>query len=279
MKSMGLERRIEQLQEAPARWWAGEAEIVRVYFSRPRTAADDARWLKLQAAREIGAASRLAAEAARTFEEIDVSIDRHDFEAAVRTVNEEVRHYRLLADILEEVTGEKPKAAELFPYAGTLKQRVGHPELPAMTEHIAVLKKLHEEHGDELTETVLRFFEGGGAAIFYSGSKVLEYPYISYSNGAIEGKIASAMKIIFEDELRHGPIHIAKAAARIRTDEDFRAAKAIIEAKAKAHLRFRNETFGYPLTEARMREIDAGIGVEPLPVNYLSISPVSPYSV
>ena len=278
MKSMRLERRIEQLQEGPARWWAGEAEVVRVYFSRTRAAADDARWLKLQAAREIGAASRLVAEAARMFEAIDVSVDRHDFEAAVRTVYEEFRHYRLLADILEEVTGEKRKPAELFPYAGTLKQRVGHPELPALTEHIAVVKKLYEEHG-ELTETVLRFFEGGGAAMFYSGSKVLEYPYISYSNGAIERKIAAAMKIIFEDEMRHGPIHIPKVAARLRTDENFRAANEIIEAKAKAHLRLRNETFGYPLTEARLREIDAGIGVEPLPVDYRSISPVSPYSV
>jgi hypothetical protein len=278
MQATGLGRRIEQLQEAPARWWAGEAEVVRVYFSRPRAAADDARWLKLQAAREIGVASRLVGETARTFEAIDVSIDRHDFEAAVRSVYEEVRHYRLLADILEEVTGEKRKPAELIPYAGTLKQRVGHPELPAMTAHIAVVKKLYEEHG-ELTETVLKFFEGGGAAIFYSASKVLEYPYVSYSNGAIERKIAAAMKIIFEDEMRHGPIHIPSAAARIRTDEDFRAAKEIIEAKATAHLRLRNETFGYPLTEARMREIDEGIGVEPLPVDYRAISPVSPYSV
>ena len=278
MQAMGLERRIEQLRAAPARWWAGEAEVVRVYFSRPRTAADDARWLKLQAAREVGAASRLVAEAPRMFEAIDVSVDRHDFEAAVRTVYEEVRHYRLLADILEEVTGEKPKPAELFPYAGTLKERAGHPELPALSEHIAVVKKLYEKHG-ELTRTVLSFFEGGGAAMFYSGSKLLEYPYISYSNGAIERKIAAAMKIIFEDEMRHGPIHIAEAAARLRTDEDFPAANEIIEAKGKAHLRLRNETFGYPLTEARMREIDAGIGVEPLPVDYLSISPVSPYSV
>ena len=275
---MGLEQRIERLREAPARWWAGEAEAVRVYFSRPRSAADDARWLKLQAAREIGAASRLAAEAPRMFEAVDVTLDRHDLEAAVRVVYEEVRHYRLLADILEELTGEKPKPADLFARAGTLKQRVGHPELPALTEHVAVVKKLYEKHG-ELTGTVLKFFEGGGAAIFYSGSRLLEYPYISYSNHAIERKIAAAMKIIFEDEMRHGPIHIPEAAARLGADADFSAAEEIIAAKAKAHLRLRNETFGYPLTEARMREIDAGIGVEPLPVDYLGISPVSPYSV
>ena len=45
-----------------------------------------------------------------------------------------------------------------------------------------------------------------------------------------------------------------------------------------AHLRLRNETFGYPLTEARMAAIDADIHVEALPVEYRNITPVSPYS-
>jgi hypothetical protein len=274
---MAVDDRIERLRAAPARWWAGEAEVVRTYFSQPRTAADDAHWLKLQASRELGAAARQANEAPALFEAVEATVDRHDLEAAVRVVYEEVRHYRLLADILEEVTGAKPKAAELLAYAGTLKERVGHRDLPALCEHIAVVKKLVEKYG-ELTETVLKFFEGGGAAIFYSGSRLLEYPYISYSNGAVERKIAAAMKIIFEDEMRHGPIHIPDVAAQLRSDADFRAAEDIVATKAKAHLRLRNETFGYPLTEERMQEIDGGIRIEPLKIDYREITPVSPYS-
>jgi hypothetical protein len=277
---MELERRIRQLREAPARWWAGEAEVVRVYFSRPRSAASDARWLKLQAARELGAAMRAARQAPKLFEAVEDTIDRHDLENAARGVYEEVRHYRLLADLLEEITGEKPRPAELLAYAGTLthaKERVGHPELPALTEHIATVKKLHAKYGD-LTAAVLSFFEGGGAAIFHSGSKLLEYPYVSYSNGVIERKIAAAMQIIYEDEMRHGPIHIPEVAERLTSEADFEAAEAIIHAKAKAHLRLRNETFGYPLSDERMREIDTGIGVEPLRIDYQKITPVSPYS-
>jgi hypothetical protein len=274
---MAVDDRIERLPPAPARWWAGEAEVVRTYFSQPRTAADDAHWLKLQASRELGAAARQANEAPALFEAVEATVDRHDLEAAVRVVYEEVRHYRLLADILEEVTGAKPKAAELLSYAGTLKERAGHRDLPALCEHIAVVKKLVEKYG-ELTETVLKFFEGGGAAIFYSGSRLLEYPYISYSNGAVERKIAAAMKIIFEDEMRHGPIHIPDVAAQLRSDADFRAAEDIVATKAKAHLRLRNETFGYPLTEERMQEIDGGIRIEPLKIDYREITPVSPYS-
>jgi len=87
------------------------------------------------------------------------------------------------------------------------------------------------------------------------------------------------MKVIFEDEMRHGPIHIPEAARKIRTGEDFLLARGIIESKAKAHLRLRNETFGYPLTDKRMREIDDGMNIEPLPVNYLEVTPISPYSV
>jgi hypothetical protein len=277
---MELQQRIRQLREAPARWWAGEAEVVRVYFSRPRTAASDARWLRLQAARELGAALRAARQTPKLLEAVEGTVDRHDVEIAVRGMYEEVRHYRLLADILEEITGEKPSPAELLPYAGTLtkaKERVGHPELPALTEHIAIVKNLYETYGD-MTAAVLSFFEGGGAAIFHSGSKLLEYPYVSYSNGVIEKKIADAMQIIYEDEMRHGPIHIPDVAERLTGEADFHAAEEIIQAKGKAHLRLRNETFGYPLTEQRMREIDAGIGVVSLDIDYRKISAVSPYS-
>ncbi|MEE9550670.1 MAG: hypothetical protein V3W08_09790, partial [Candidatus Binatia bacterium] len=62
MKEQGdqtLRRRMEELQGAALQWWAGEAEVVRVYFSRKRTKEDDIRWLTLQAARELGTVARL----------------------------------------------------------------------------------------------------------------------------------------------------------------------------------------------------------------------------
>ncbi|TAK01238.1 hypothetical protein EPO44_09165 [bacterium] len=273
-----LSERIRSLQEAPARWWAGEAEVVRVYFSRKRTKEDDIRWLTLQAARELGTACRQLEDAPAMLASIEESVDRHEFEGAMRSIYEEARHYRLLADILESLTGQKVKPKALLPYSGTLKERKGHPELPAMTAEIQVTKRLYEQYG-ELAAAALSFFEGGGAAIFYSGSRILHYPYVSYSNGEIEKKIAAAMKVIFEDEMRHGPVHIPEAAKKLQTNEDFFLARSIIESKAKAHLRLRNETFSYPLTDKRMQEIDDGINIGPLPVNYLEVTPISPYSV
>lgn len=274
----GLERRIAELQAAPQRWWAGEAEVVRVYFSRKRKKEDDIRWLTLQAARELGTAVRLLDDAPGMVDGIEASVNRHEFEAAMRSLYEEARHYRLLADILEPLTGKKVDPKEILPYSGTLKERKGHPELPAMTEETEVTRRLYQEHGD-LAEVALSFFEGGGAAIFYSGSKLLEYPFVSYSNGHVERRIAEAMKVIFEDEMRHGPVHIPEAARKIRSEQERQLARQIIEVKARVHLRLRNETFGYPLSEERLREIDQGVHIEPLPLDYLQVTPVSPYSI
>lgn len=272
-----IDERIAALEATPLRWWAGEAEVVRIYFSAPRTREDDLHWLKLQAARELGTVERLIEPLAGELANIEEAVSRGSFEASARSVYEEARHYRLLADIIEQIAGERPDPRELLALSGCQSERRGHPDLPAMTAEVEVTHRLQETYG-ELAEVALGFSEGAGAAMFYMGNKLLELPYTSYSDGAVEKAIAEAMGVIFHDEMRHGPVHIPHIARAIRTDEDLETARHIITEKAVAHLRLRNETFGYPLTEARMAEIDAGIRVEPLPVDYRNITPVSPYS-
>jgi len=272
-----LDERIAALEAAPLRWWAGEAEVVRTYFSSPRTREDDLHWLTLQAARELGTVERLIEPLAGDLADIETAVSRDSFEASARSVYEEARHYRLLADIIERIAGARPDPRELLALSGCQSERRGHPDLPAMTAEVEVTRRLRETYG-ELAEVALGFSEGAGAAIFYMGNRLLELPYTSYSGGAVEKAIAEAMGVIFHDEMRHGPVHIPHIARSIRTDDDLDTARHIITEKAVAHLRLRNETFGYPLTEARMAEIDAGIRVEPLPVDYRNITPVSPYS-
>ena len=272
-----LDERIAVLEAAPLRWWAGEAEVVRTYFSKPRTRDDDLRWLKLQAARELGTVERLLQALTEDLSRIEAAVSRGSFEASTRSVYEEARHYRLLADIMEQIAGERPDPQELLALSGCQRERKGHPDLPAMSAEIEVTRGLLETYG-ELAEVALGFSEGAGAAIFYVGNRILDLPYTSYSDGAVEKAIAEAMGIIFHDEMRHGPVHIPYIARAIRNDDDLDKARHIITEKAIAHLRLRNETFGYPLTETRMAEIDADIRVEPLPVDYRNITPVSPYS-
>ena len=272
-----LDERMAVLAATPLRWWAGEAEVVRTYFSNPRTREDDLHWLTLQAARELGTVERLLQALPDDLARIETAVSRASLEASARSVYEEARHYRLLADIMEQIAGKRPDPRELLALSGCQHDRRGHPDLPAMTAEVEVTRRLQETHG-ELADVALGFSEGAGAAIFYMGNRLLELPYTSYSGDAVEKAIAEAMGIIFHDEMRHGPVHIPRIARAIRNDDDLETARHIITEKATAHLRLRNETFGYPLTEARMAEIDAGVGVDPLPVDYSNITPVSPYS-
>ena len=231
-----LDERIAALEATPLRWWAGEAEIVRTYFSNPRTREDDLRWLKLQAARELGTVERLLQALPEDLAGIETTVDRGSFESFTRSVYEEARHYRLLADIMEQIAGERPDPQELLALSGCQRERRGHPDLPAMTAEVEVTRRLQETYG-ELAEVALGFSEGAGAAIFYMGNKLLELPYTSYSGGAVEKAIAEAMGVIFHDEMRHGPVHIPGIARAIRNDEDLATARHIITEKAVAHLR------------------------------------------
>ena len=276
--SPSLRQRIQTLEQTPLQWWAGEAEVVRSYFSRPRTKEDDLRWLKLQAARELGTVERLLHPLPHQLAQIEKEVTRGEFEYSIRSIYEEARHYRLFADIVERITGAKPDAQELVDLSGCQRERKGHPDLPAMTAEIEITEGLRQRYG-ELAEVALGFFEGAGAAMFYAGSRLLEYTYTSYSGGEVEREIAEAMAIVFQDEMRHGPAHMPRIAQEIRDDGDLDRAREIIKEKSVAHLRLRNETFGYPLSDARMAEIDEGIDVEPLPIDYRNISPVSPHSV
>ncbi len=271
-----LQNRIKILEKTPLRWWAGEAEVVRTYFSRPRTRNDDLFWLKLQAARELGTVERLLHPLQHQLAQIEKELSRSEFETALRSVYEEARHYRLFADIIEQIAGEKPDAQELLDYSGTMRETKGHPDLPALTAEVEITVDLRNRHG-ALADIALGFFEGAGAAMFYAGSQLMEYEYSSYSGGKIEKEIAEAMAIVFQDEMRHGPVHIPRVAQAIQSDEEMATAINILETKSIAHLRLRNETFGNPLSDHRMKEIDAGIDVIPLPVNYTGLTPMSPH--
>jgi len=61
----------------------------------------------------------------------------------------------------------------------------------------------------------------------------------------------------------HGPIHIAAAARRIKSEAELERVKRALARYLAYHLRMKNEQFGYPLSGERLEEIDRG-KVEPL---------------
>lgn len=106
---------LHRVIEVAAPLWAGEAELVRSYWSSPkRTLETDLLWLKRQCFKEFwgsgvtkfdkgglipGSLKRLTEETAN----IDRTMDRHEFLDALEGVKAEFSHYTFFADVYDAV--------------------------------------------------------------------------------------------------------------------------------------------------------------------------------
>ena len=273
-----LEERIAVLEAAPLRWWAGEAEVVRVYFSNPRTREDDLRWLKLQAARELGTVERL-------LEALPDDLARYRnggkprFFRGVDSVG--LRRGAALPAPGRHHGADRGRAAGPARAAGV----VGLPERTAWTPRPAGHER--RDRGHPPAPGNPRRACGGGPGLFRGrrGGRFSTWGTGSSNSPtpptpAAPWRRPSPKPWASSSTTRCATVRFTfpTSPEAIRNDEDLETARHIITEKAIAHLRLRNETFGNPLTEARMAEIDADIHVEPLPVDYRNITPVSPYS-
>lgn len=265
-KTVETQTVVNALKSLIEQYAAGEAEVVTTYFARPRTRDMDIAWLKKQAGRELGEAVKVAGYLTRGAPLIDKGVDRHEFESTARKCMEETRHYRMLADILESLTpGEPVDPDEIMLYAPLRP----HPELPNKNSWLEIDSELKASK-EPAVQHALSLTEGLGSGIYIGGSQI--------TGSELEERMREAFHVIAEDELRHGPKDIVEVAGKIETEEDLEKAVAALREYAKRHLRMRNETFGHPLSERRLEEIDRG-NVTPLRVDYTNISPISPYSM
>ena len=116
-------------------------------------------------------------------------------------------------------------------------------------------KKAHFEKqlrasGNDIAKIALGIGEGGGSGWLIGMSRI--------TGGKLEQRMAKVAKEIADDEMFHGPIHIAAAARQIRADQELEEAKQILTQYLHCHLRMKNEQFGHPLTKERLDEIDNG---------------------
>ena len=97
-------------------FWAGEAEIARNFLTAPHQPADHVHWLRHQCYRELRGPGLLKRAHSRvqwiidnignTLPAAESKEGRDEFEYQLESLRQEFTHYRLLADILEDVTGE-----------------------------------------------------------------------------------------------------------------------------------------------------------------------------
>ena len=236
--------RMRALIDVAAPGWAGEAEIVRAYFSSHRTRERDLRFLRAQAWKETRLLRVLPAARRDAAWETGLAPD-HPEGAPAGKFAEEIRHFRLLAGLIEELTGAAPTPKRL----GDLG------ELPEETR----LQELRApwRAGSPLERAVVDFTEGGGGAIYREIGRLDGTPF--------DRRMAAAFRAILADEVLHGPAEIRTIAARAAGAADWDHAADLVRRIGRQRLRMRNEMFSFPLSDARLEEIASG-GIDPWPM-------------
>ena len=241
----------ERLIEAAQPYWAAEAEITRRFFANKPTRDDWIYYLKSAVYKELnpaigygptdGYANGLHMEFASMvdkFPRLDRDVDRHDLYAVLHQMTEEFNHYLVLADVLEY-----------------LLERKLTPEDPEQRDEDRKLNQMRRGYvtsGDPVLKAAMMLTEGGGSSTFREASKL--------SGGELEDRIASAMKVIYDDEVDHYEDAAAGCDAAIASEGDFERAKAALVEVSLQRVRMRHEQFGEPMPWAEVEMVigDAG---------------------
>jgi len=226
-----------------SRWWSGEAEVARTFFSRPHKPEEHLQWLRLQACKELqpragGIIIRHAEKLVNDYRELEQGVDRWAYLRTIEFMLEEFRHYALFADLVDEITGGALTPEELAGY-----------DLPEEQQLRAVRGDAMQQYG-ALARCASSFCEGGGASIFFEGARIGGDP--------LSEKIAAACRSVYDDEIDHARHGVEELVAVAKTDDDWAIARRLIETISRQRLLMRNEQFGHPLSEERVEEIAQG---------------------
>ena len=257
------ERARAALRSIVDRYTAGEAEVVRIFFSSPRTEEEYLEMVLRQIGREVQIAHWLP-KAGPMGERLEQGVGRWELYEALEHMADEIKHYALLADLAEWLAGRKLSAEELRRYEVNafwdpeVDERYLHnPLLPEAARMVDVTRELLSEYEPAFWKGIVQISEGGGGGAFIEASRV--------RGGEFQRRFAAAMEQIIEDELRHGAEHIEEFTEHhIHTEADLDRAERALTAVMAQHLRVRNEIYGFPLSEERLAAIGRGeIGPPP----------------
>jgi hypothetical protein len=260
---MAISQNLRRLIAANAPLWAGEAEIVRSYWSSPvRTRETDKAWLKRQCWKEyvgsaIGADSTievamltgLAAVIKEQLPLLDVTVDRHALRDEVEKVYAEFTHYCLFADVYDSLleSGEPRISAN---------QLTTWPEEDALARYRA---EVRQSRGGKLARAS-GFTEGGYCTLYSEGAKLKGRP-------GVDGRIAKACQKVYDDEFGHMMYGVVGVEMDEMSSGDWSELTEVTCEILKRRLSMRNAQFNHPLTETRIKEIVAG-KIEPIAFDY-----------
>ena len=241
--------------------WAGEAEVVRTYWTSPKRSLDtDLVWLRRQCFKEFwgsgvgkydrgGVVPGQLKRLAEKVHEVDVSMDRHEFLEVLEGMKAEYTHYCAFADLHDAMRPSgtpKIDPNKLEPW----------PEEDALT---ALRFKHQADHG-ALGMRACKFTEGGYCTLFSEGMALKGKP-------GVDGKIAAACARVYDDEFEHMLAGIAGIAEENLSAADWRLMEALVREQLKQRIRMRNAQFSYPLSDKRVQDICNG-EIKPLAFDY-----------
>ena len=254
---MPIDDNLRRLVDLAAPLWAGEEEIVWTYFQSPqRTNQTDLVWLKRQCFKEIwgsgigdkqkGLFQGPVAYLDDVFVKIDAEVDRHTVLSVIDDLRSEFYHYCLFADIYDSISSTRLNPRQLTGWQAD--------------ETLARLRYDYKERQGQLGHFASRFTEGGYCSMFVAGMRLA-------GTGALNDHIAKACEQVYNDEIGHMRLGFVGLAQQTLAAEEWDAVADMVRTILIQRLHMRNEQFGYPLSDTRLKAIQTG-DIEPTPFDY-----------
>jgi hypothetical protein len=226
----------ERVESSIEHYWGGIKELVEVYYSRPRPVEQELYWIKVSVYKEIKAIPKILPILGEQFLQLDRGVDRRLYEGLAYEMADEIKHYRLLAEIVEWLTKGKVSPDQ----CGPSPEQTRLEELRrALKDDLGLVPHLNVAH-----ETV-----------FASAVK-------NIAGGPLEKKIAAAYRQVYRDELKHYSLGWKELESQELDDGQIERVALANKTVARQYLVMRNEMFGHPISQSRLNEIDEG-KVEP----------------
>ncbi len=251
---------LKRLVDLAAPYWAGEAEVVSTYFQSPRRTRDtDLLWLRRQCFKEIwgsGVGDRRkglfqgpVAYLSEVFPKIDHEVDRHEVLDKIDDLRTEFSHYCLFADVHDFLSGGRLCPQELTGWEAD--------------DELARIRYEYREKRERLGYLAVRFTEGGYCSMYSAGMRLA-------GTGELNDRIAAACKRVYDDELGHMRSGFVGLSRQDLSSDAWGEIGAMTRKILRQRILMRNEQFSFPLSEARVRAIEAG-DIEPMAFDYTGL--------
>lgn len=259
---MSISPELRSLIDANTPLWAGEAEVVRSYWTSPvRTRETDLRWLRVQCRKEFwdsfadvqkGLYLEPLDRLRDAFPRIDIEVDRHEILEIAEMFLAEFSHYVAFADVYDALRreGEPKMNPHMLREAG---------DLPENAELARVRAEHRRRHG-ALGLRACEITEGGYCALFSEGMQLA-------GRGGVDELIARACRSVYDDEFEHMLRGIVGLDEETLRPADWQLLCELTREQMQSRIHMRNAQFSHPLSEARVQEIFAG-RIQPVPFDY-----------